>query len=298
MSFLFVDRILELSPGKSVRGIKQVTSDDFYLTQSDDGRFCFIPSLIGETLGQLAAWNVMLSNDFTMRPVAGIVGKALLKRPVFVGETLLLESIIDSLDENAVRYHSRASVGSEEVFCVEDALGPLLPMSDFIGNDEIRLQFSQIYRPGDWEEASRADEQINFLDSSLTLNANMHMNFDRIVEFNAAESLVAEKLVNSAAPYFSDHFPKKPVLPMTVLLQCKLNLAKAFIRHSKLNSGFDVQALRRVKMNEFVQPGDKVTTHLRVKSSSQEALILSFRSEVDGKRVCVLEMVLALKDIP
>ena len=31
MRFLFVDRILELVPGKSIRGIKHVTQDDFYL---------------------------------------------------------------------------------------------------------------------------------------------------------------------------------------------------------------------------------------------------------------------------
>ena len=42
-------------------------------------------------------------------------------------------------------------------------------------------------------------------------------------------SLIAEKRVTRAAPYFPDHFPNKPVLPMTVLLECKLNLAREFI---------------------------------------------------------------------
>ena len=72
MRFLFVDRILALTPGGVTQGIKHVTSDDYYLCLDEQSRRYFVPSLVGETVGQLAAWNVMLSNDFTKRPVAGI----------------------------------------------------------------------------------------------------------------------------------------------------------------------------------------------------------------------------------
>ena len=156
MRFLFVDRIVELSLANVTRGIKHVTPDDTYLCHDNKGRGCFIPSLIGETLGQLAAWNVMAATDFVSRPVAGVVSSACLYRPAYIGETLLLESFIDELDDAAVQYHSVASIGDEVVFTIDGALGPLLPMGDFIDSREARRQFDEIYREGDWAEVSQS----------------------------------------------------------------------------------------------------------------------------------------------
>src|SRR5581483_7470571 len=121
MRFLFVDRILELIPGKSIKGVKHITCDDFYLSRDKDNRYFLISPLVGETLGQLAAWNVMFNNDFTKRPVAGIAASAKLIRHVYVGETLFLESIIDHVDETVVQYHSVAKVNNEEVFILRGA---------------------------------------------------------------------------------------------------------------------------------------------------------------------------------
>ena len=111
--------------------------------KEDEGyKFFLIPTLVGETLGQLAAWNVMFSNDFTRRPVAGIAASAKLMRYVYVGETILLESFIDHLDETVVQYHSIARVNDEEVFLLRGALGPLLPMQDFIDTTVVKQQFN------------------------------------------------------------------------------------------------------------------------------------------------------------
>ena len=97
MRFLLVDRILELSPLQWVRGIKHITRDDHYLCNDEQGTLCFIPSFIGEAIGQLAAWNVMSCNDFTLRPVAGVVSSSSLHRPAYLGDTLLLEAVIDEV---------------------------------------------------------------------------------------------------------------------------------------------------------------------------------------------------------
>ncbi|RUQ85287.1 hotdog family protein [Legionella septentrionalis] len=290
MRFLFVDRILQLSPAEYVCGIKHVTFDDHYLCQDGEGKWCFIPSLIGETLGQLAAWNVMLHNDFTARPVAGVVASAHLHRPVYVGETLLLESFIDALDDAAVRYHSVARVGDEIVFRIENALGPLLPMEDFIAPECVRRQFAEINRPGHWPLVSPAG--IEILPAAPAQISCANMSFDRIVSSTPGEQLCAEKFINRAASYFPDHFPNKPVLPMTVLLECKLNLAREFLARAQFTQGYQVREMRKIKMNDFVQPGDVIACQLSVKQRDEEELILAFRSEVAGKRVCVLEMVL------
>ncbi|HHF7365856.1 TPA: hydroxymyristoyl-ACP dehydratase [Legionella bozemanae] len=293
MRFLFVDRIVESSPGQMIRGVKHVTSNDAFLTVDEQGRPCFIPSLIGETLGQLAAWNVMELQGFTRRPVAGIVASASMHRRAYVGETLLLESFIKHLDDSVMQYHSEAKVGNELVFRIEGALGPLLPMADFIDLDEVRQQFSEINRPGDWSVISK--ESAPVLNDDLIMGLDLPvvpMTFDRVRSSEPGVSLIAEKRISWAAPYFADHFPKKPVLPLTVLLECKLNLTYEFIRRAGYSIHYKVSELRKIKMNEFVYPGDILECFVTVKKQTEDELILAYRSEVAGKRVCVVDVVL------
>jgi len=289
MRFLFVDRILYSVPGERINGIKHITADDHYLSQDDNGRFYFPSSFVGETLGQLAAWNVMKSGNFTKRPVAGVAACATLYRPAYVGDTLLLESVIDSLDDVVVQYHSIARVGNEIIFTIDGALGPLLPMEDFINEDEVRRQYAELDRPGEWSNVSSMSLE------SLNLNPQRSatsFSFDAILSSDPGVRLSAVKKISRAASYFPDHFPNKPVLPMTVLLECQLNLAREFIKRAAFEKSYVARELRRIKMNEFVYPGDVVTCSLSVKSQDESALVLSFRNEVEGKRVCVMELLL------
>lgn len=290
MRFLFVDRVMELSPAKFVRGIKHITRDDPYLCYDEENRLCFISSLIGEALGQLAAWNIMVSNDFKQRPVAGLTSSARLHRPAYVGETLLLESFIDHLDESAVQYHSIARVHDEVIFTIDGALGPLLPMEDFIDPAIARQQFAEIDRPGEWPcPVSSANELIPSDNPSYRVAP---MLFDRLLTSEPGVQLCAEKRITRAAPYFPDHFPNKPVLPLTVLLECKLNLAREFVARAGFEKPYRVHEVRKIKMKEFVYPGDILVCHLSVKKHDAGQLVLTYRSEVEGKRVCVLEVVL------
>ena len=295
MRFLFVDRILQLIPGEFVRGIKHVTRDDPWLYKDEQGRFCFAPSLIGESLGQLAAWNVMSYNNFSHRPVAGVVSSACLHRPVFPGETILLESSIDCLDEAAVQYHSIARVGDDTVFTVEGALGPLLPMSNFIADEEVRRQFSEINRPGEWSDSSLPVAEQDLISSSQFGAFHVPMLFDRILHDEPGLSLVAEKRITRSSPYFPDHFPFNPVLPMTVLLECKLHLAREFLKRAAWPVSYEIRELRKIKMNEFVHPGDVLCCYVTIQKRDEQQLVLRYRSEVDGKRVCVLDVVMKAK---
>ena len=289
MRFLFVDRILNSSKGKTIQGIKHITSDDHYLSSDENGRYYFPTSLIGETLGQLAAWNVMEHLDFAKRPVAGVVASAKLVRRAFVGETLLLESIIDSLDESSVHYHSIARVGDEVVFTIDGALGPLLPMTDFIDIESARRQFTLINRPGAWPVNTPSSFDPIF---KKIQRVNSSMTFDALLTSESGVQLSAVKYINYAAPYFPDHFPRKPVLPLTILLECKLNLAREFIDRAHFATPYQAVEMRRIKMNDFVLPGDILICYVKVKRQDEHELVLSFRSEVEGKRVCVMELVL------
>jgi 3-hydroxymyristoyl/3-hydroxydecanoyl-(acyl carrier protein) dehydratase len=288
MRFLFVDRVLQINSGSVVRGIKHITADDYYLCQEDtDGFWCFIPSLMGETLGQLAAWQVMVSNDFTLRPVAGVVASARVHRPAYVGETLLLEATIDHLDDQSVQYHGVVKVHDEIVFSLDGALGPLLPMQDFISQELIRQQWQELNRPGDWPELV-----TSLVENNAPITHSAPMVFDRIISNELGVKIVAQKMVTRAAAYFPDHFPAKPVLPLTVLLECQMNLVRDWVKQSHFTAFSKIYELRKIKMNAFVYPGDIVTCTVSVKSLTEKELVLSCRCEVSKQRVCVLEVVL------
>ncbi len=289
MRFLFVDRIVHSSPDV-IRGIKHITRDDYYLCDDERGKPCFMPSLIGETLGQLAAWNVMARLEFKSRPVAGVVASARLHRPAYVGETLLLESFIDVVDDTAVQYHSVARVNNETVFSIDGALGPLLPMEHFIDPCLVRRQFDEINRPTDHRGDAAGTPSVSL--NTASLHSASPMLFDRIMASEPGVCLTAEKNITRAAPYFADHFPNKPVLPLTVLLEGKLNLAREFLARAGFNKAYRVQELRKIKMSDFVYPGDVVFCTVTVKRHNDEELILTFKSEVDRKRVCVLDIVM------
>lgn len=295
MQFLFVDRITHLVPKTLVQGIKHITLDDYYLCRDDTGNMSFISSLIGETLGQLAAWNVMYSLDFTKRPVAGIVSSARPCRPVLVGETLYLEAFIDHLDEDAVQYHGSVYSGDELVFSLDGALGPLLPMDEFIDRALVQGQFNQLHRPSN---VSR-EELPKAYKLGKRHNDSGHysppMTFDAITHHEPGVTVCAEKRITRAAAYFPDHFPKKPVLPMTVLLECQLNLAHQFLAEADFDTTYQIDELRKIKMNEFVYSGDVVSCQLTIKRHNKDELILSLQSQVEGKRVCVLDIVMKAK---
>ena len=182
-----------------------------------------------------------------------------------------------------MQYHGEVKVKDEVVFTLEGALGPMLPMQDFIGIDTVKRQWQEINRPGDWPAIVDAQLVPNTSGSHCS-----RMVFDKIIENEPGVKIVAQKLVTRAAPYFADHFPYKPVLPLTVLLECQMNLVRDWMQ----DSAFKIEALRKIKMSAFVYPGDIVTCFVTVKRRALDELILACRCEVDGARVCVLEVVL------
>jgi len=299
MRFLFVDRIIELSQSLMAKGLKHVTRDDYYLCQDNTDSWCFIPSLMGETIGQLAAWHVMVKHDFRLRPVAGIAASATFYRPAYIGDTLLLETQIDTLDNTVVQYHGEARIDGELAFQLEGALGPLLPMNDFIDESVVRHQFNEINRPllpthMDMYKAGSFNQDTLIANNQPTLFA-ADMAFDRVVACEPGVRIVAVKCVTRAAPYFPDHFPNKPVLPMTVLLESFLNLAQEFAKRSGLSGVYVCEKVRRVKMSDFIHPGDIITAFMTLKHQTEKELVFVCRCDVSGKRVGVLEVTMRLQ---
>lgn len=289
MRFLFVDRILSRPSTRQITGVKHITPDDSFLSKIPNSDvYCFIPSLIGETIGQLAAWAVMFEKNFEYRPVAGVVAEAEMIKPALLGQTLFLSCEIDSLDDVAVEYHGTASVNGEDIFAVKGAIGPLLPMQDFIDRDVVMAQFAEINRESTIENWSEFAADIAISSPDVTCYP---IQFDTIVETIPQKSCRAVKKITRSAGYFADHFPNKPVLPLTVLLECKRRLAENFLMASNWLHDYELLKMQRIKMSDFVQPGAIIQTELLVKNQTETELVLHLRTYTENKRVCVLDLV-------
>ena len=277
--FHFVDQILELDPGRHALGVKHVTPGDTFMRPTAGGEPALLSCIIGEALGQLGAWNVMAAKDFSMRPVAGVVGGVVITGEATVGDTVLLDTTIDSVTDDAVFYHAVASVDGTEVLRLENTLGPLLPMEQFNDPEELRERLARIHRPGTPTEAPQPDGNPA---------VPFDVSFDEILSLETGQEATATLRVSGRQAFFADHFPKKPVLPLSLLLESLLDLGQKLLVEDG-GAGFVPTGVRKVKMSRFVEPGSSLVAKIRVVERSAENALLKFRCEVDGGRVCVGE---------
>ena len=119
-----------------------------------------------------------------------------------------------------------------------------------------------IHRPGEFRDFPAGQP------SDGDGHATPHpVRFDRILSWESGQQAVALKHVSLLAPFFKDHFPRKPVFPLSLLLEGLLQLGQRLLGES--TRGPDAPQLRpvricNVKMSRFVEPGSSVLAKVRV----------------------------------
>src|ERR1700730_5207091 len=232
-AFTFVDRITQLTEGKSARGVFAIPP-----------RVRDFPScLVAEAVGQLAAWVSMSRIGFRGRPVAALATETRFHRDVQPGDTLELGVEIDDCDEHAVAYSGWARVGGATGIELPDCLGPMLPVEDFDSPDDMREHFLLLCGDG---AAGGAFDGIDPAPMAVTARVQ-------------GESVRANLQVPRHARFFADHFPRNPVFPATLLLDSQIRLATTLAREVIGHTGAPVPArMTHVKMRSFIAPGQLV----------------------------------------
>lgn len=198
-AFSFVDRIHSCEAGVRIRGCYGIPA----------GIEAFPASLVAEAVGQLAALSAMAAVDFQRRPVAGIAGGIELLGEVRPGQTLELAADLESADLEAVAYGGSASVDGVPVLRLTHCVGPMVPMEEFDNPAAVRLRFGVLRgegaRPGGFAGLPPL-----------------------IVERTGGEAgriARATLCVPASARIFTDHFPRRPVFPGSLLMHANLELA-------------------------------------------------------------------------
>jgi 3-hydroxyacyl-[acyl-carrier-protein] dehydratase len=118
MRWLLVDKILELSPGKSAVGVKNVTMSEHFLEEHFPGLPIMPGVLILEALAQLGGkliYKTILDQDSWAIPILTMCQKAKFKRFVTPGEQIILEVTLEALREDSAKVLGKAKVNQFEV---------------------------------------------------------------------------------------------------------------------------------------------------------------------------------------
>jgi len=198
-AFSFVDRITALEPGRWARGRFAVPAE---LPE-------FSTCLVAEAVGQLAAWVAMAQAEFRRRPVAALSEEMRIEREAAPGEILDLEVEIESGDSDTVAFAGWARLADGPVLSLSRCVGPMLPLEDFDDPEAVRGDFETLCGPG-----ARPGRFGGIAKLDLVL-------IDRV----PGQRLRATMNVPVSAPFFADHFPRRPVFPASLLLDAQVRRA-------------------------------------------------------------------------
>jgi 3-hydroxyacyl-[acyl-carrier-protein] dehydratase len=272
-AFSFVDRITKLEPGVRAAGRYAVPG---HLSQ-------FPACLVAEAIGQLAAWASMSRLRFRRRPVAGLAGETLFFGAVAPGDSLELAVELETCDEDAVAYGGTAASGGDPVLELRHCVGPMLPMEEFDAPEAVRADLELLVGPG------APPGRIEALPEPAVI----------VTDRTPGRSIAATLLVPASAPFFGDHFPRRPVFPGTLLLDRQIALALALAREASAAGPRAALAPSRVtdvKMRTFIAPGQ--TVELRVELTRQSAMTFtaSLAARIDGKTAATGRVEIAAGD--
>lgn len=261
-AFSFVDRITRLEPGVRAQGC--------YAVPPSVPRFP--PCFVAESVGQLAAWVAMSTVDFRSRPVTGLAGETRFFSAVKPGQTIELAVEIESCGEDAIAFGGSARVDGTPILELARCVAPMLPSEQF-----------------DAPEALRADlEVLRGAGAPLGRLRQLPEPDVTVVDGVLGEWMRAELHVPASAPFFADHFPRRPVLPGTLLLQSQiqlaLRLASEALRPSAATWMVPVR-VSDVKMRSFVPPGGVVEIRIDRQARTAGTATVSLGARVDGRPI-------------
>lgn len=261
-AFSFVDRITEFTPGRGAHGVFHVPA-----TVRE-----FPACLVAEAVGQLAAWVSMEHIGYRGRPVAALAGETRFLGAVAPGDTLVLTVEIDDVDAAAVSYRGWADVAGRRVIELNDCLGPMLPVADFDAPEALRERFALLRGAGAPPDRFRGVAAPDVA----------------TVEHVPGQSIRANLGIPIAAPFFADHFPRRPVFPATLLLDAQIALATRIAREANPDMTADPVPVRmtHVKMRAFIVPGQLVEARAEFAGTQDGRTRVSLSArDGDGKTI-------------
>lgn len=112
--FLFVDELLEVSPGQSAKGIWRLTGEEWFFSGHFPGRPTLPGVLMCEAVAQVGAVAVLMDDRYKGKlPLFGGLDSVKFRRQVIPGDTVELSVEMEKMSARAGKGKGTAKVGGE-----------------------------------------------------------------------------------------------------------------------------------------------------------------------------------------
>jgi 3-hydroxymyristoyl/3-hydroxydecanoyl-(acyl carrier protein) dehydratase len=269
-AFSFVDRIHAIQPGVRIRGSYAIPA----------GIKSFPASLVAEAVGQLAAWEAIAAVDFKFRPVAGLAASIELLAAVRPGQVLELAADLETVDPEAVAYSGTAHAGGIPLIRLQHCVGPMVPLEEFDDPQALRKRFALLQGAGAVPGAFGGVP-------SFALDHT---------DGEVGQSLRATLHVPTSAPFFGDHFPRRPLFPGTLLMNSNLELAAALTAQlppPAAGGRWTLRGISDVKLRAFTPPGDTLEIETRLNQLSTDAATMTVETRKSRRLISGARVLLA-----
>jgi 3-hydroxymyristoyl/3-hydroxydecanoyl-(acyl carrier protein) dehydratase len=213
----------------------------------------------------------MAATDFRGRPVAGLAGRIDILASAHPGQSLDLAVELDRLDRDAIAYHGVAQVEGAAILQLNECVGPMLPAEEFDDPAALRDRFDVLCGSGACQGGFPGVDELP-LD---------------VVEGRGPRRRATLR-VPAAAPLFADHFPRRPVLPGTLLLDAMFRLARIVARDvtpSARTAVWSPRTASDVKVRAFIGPGETLDVEATLHEQDPQRLRLRLGARVGDKSV-------------
>lgn len=125
---------------------------------------------------------------------------------------------------------------------------------------------------------------------------------DRVTEVKPGESLTGYKNVTFNEPYFTGHFPQRPVMPGVLILEALAQATGilAFRTVGKIpdeNSLYYFVGIDKARFKQPVEPGDQLVLHVEFVKEKRGIWKFVGTASVDGKVVCSADIMCAEREV-
>lgn len=273
-AFSFVDRLQPAPGGMQIRG-------SYFIPP---GIAEFPGSIVAESVGQLAAWASMLAVDFKTRPVAGIASRVELLGPASPGHTLELSAELDTVDTEAVSYNGTATVNGKVILRLEHCVGPMMPVEEFDDPQLLRNRLSLL---------SGAGATPGVFGGVPAIACNRTTG-------EVGKVARATLQVPTDAPFFADHFPRRPVFPGSLLMHSQLELAGALAAEIAPPAAgtWSLREIIDMKLRSFIPPGALLEMEVKLVDRKETSILLSLESRREQRLVGAARVLLSTEVMP
>lgn len=125
---------------------------------------------------------------------------------------------------------------------------------------------------------------------------------DRVLDYKKGEFLVAKKNVTANEPYFSGHFPHRPVMPGVLIVEA---IAQACAIMASRDLGVECSEKRvylftgidKARFKRPVEPGDTIDINVQLLRRIRNMWKCAGQATVSGQICCTAELMFTYKDL-